>query len=357
MKNNIRTLLLIGVSLFSFNVLAQKTSSNLPACQGANTSAWSQCFGTKNYPNGDRYAGEWLNGKANGQGTYMSKASRATYVGQFAADTFSGAGTMTWPWGQTFVGQWRNDSGVSGTATFSNGATANGIVKAAVFHLTGRQPQSDLPPCPENVDSGRWTMCFGVYGEGGVVYVGEYKNGRAHGIGTLAEAGSETKVGEFRNGIFVPLEKSASAPLGTQTHCAANEDVIFACTTGQKVVSVCASKDLDPKSGYMQYRFGQIGKIELAYPASLVNPSNKFQLERHTPMQEDGSRGALWELRFSIGNITYELGTFANSKSVESNLIVSQAGKTLADLKCNPKSVVSPDLQYDRLSGLGLARQ
>ena len=112
----------------------QSHSSQLPPCQGANTNAWSRCVGTKNYPTGDRYVGEWLNGKANGQGTYNSRASAATYTGQFSADTFSGAGTMTWTNGARFVGQWKNDSAISGTITYANGATAAGKVKNAVFY-------------------------------------------------------------------------------------------------------------------------------------------------------------------------------------------------------------------------------
>jgi hypothetical protein len=116
----------------------QTSQSNLPPCQGANTTAWSQCVGTNNYPTGDRYVGGWLNGKASGQGTYNSRASAATYTGQFSADTFSGAGTMTWTNGARFVGQWKNDSAISGIITYANGATAAGTVRNAVFYASAR---------------------------------------------------------------------------------------------------------------------------------------------------------------------------------------------------------------------------
>jgi len=150
----------------------QSYSSNLPACQGANTNTWSQCAGTKNYPTGDRYVGEWLNGKANGQGTYNSRASAATYTGQFAADTFSGAGTMTWTNGSKFVGQWKNDSAVSGTITYANGTTAAGTVRNAVFYAAVPQQQNPSAPPQQsalnvtNLKPGLYRPDFGIWGCG-----------------------------------------------------------------------------------------------------------------------------------------------------------------------------------------------
>jgi len=38
--------------------------------------------------------------------------------------------------------------------------------------------------------------------------------------------------------------------------CLKAERVIFACNTGKKSISVCASMELSPTSGYMHYRYG-----------------------------------------------------------------------------------------------------
>lgn len=60
--------------------------------------------------------------------------------------------------------------------------------------------------------------------------------------------------------------------------CRADEQVIFACEIKHKLLSVCASADVSSTSGYVQYRFGQSGKIELTYPATKVAPQGKFLL-------------------------------------------------------------------------------
>ena len=44
--------------------------SNLPACQGSDSFRWTNCVETETYPNGDKYVGEYMDGKRNGQGTY-----------------------------------------------------------------------------------------------------------------------------------------------------------------------------------------------------------------------------------------------------------------------------------------------
>jgi hypothetical protein len=242
MKNNIRMMLTFSALIFALNVNAQTSSSNLPLCQGANTAAWNQCFGTKNYPNGDKYVGEWVGGKANGQGTYTSKASAATYTGQFAADTFSGDGTMTWANGAKFIGQWKNDSAVSGTITYANGTTAVGTIRNAVFYASAQQPQavavqqpptvatqqkstSKLPPCPTGENLPPWHMCFGKWSDAdGSSYTGEYRAGVPHGQGILSAADGSSQTGEFEDGVFkkgdykqpdpriAAMNRSAAAP-------------------------------------------------------------------------------------------------------------------------------------------------
>jgi len=56
--------------------------SNLPACQGSDTAKWSNCFGSVTYPSGDKYVGEYKDGKNNGQGTY-TYANGDKHVGEF----------------------------------------------------------------------------------------------------------------------------------------------------------------------------------------------------------------------------------------------------------------------------------
>ena len=67
--------------------------------------------------------------------------------------------------------------------------------------------------------------------------------------------------------------------LRPNTLCATNERIIFSCPVKRpaKFVSLCASKDLTSESGYVQYRFGLPGKIELEYPKDRTGTQQKFQ--------------------------------------------------------------------------------
>lgn len=57
------------------------------------------------FDNGDRYEGEWKDGKMHGQGTY-SYSNKAVYSGQYSNDERHGYGTFRWPQGDTYVGDY-----------------------------------------------------------------------------------------------------------------------------------------------------------------------------------------------------------------------------------------------------------
>ena len=60
-----------------------------------------------------------------------------------------------------------------------------------------------------------------------------------------------------------PVAKLPAASL-----CEPAEKVVFSCTVTKvaKIVSLCSSKELTKERGYLQYRFGLPGKIELEFP-------------------------------------------------------------------------------------------
>lgn len=59
-------------------------------------------------------------------------------------------------------------------------------------------------------------------------------------------------------------------------HCREQEQTFFNCKLhGGKVVSVCGSKKLTTTSGYLQYRFGAHGRLELEFPASTTKCLSK----------------------------------------------------------------------------------
>lgn len=69
-------------------------------------------------------------------------------------------------------------------------------------------------------------------------------------------------------------EKSATA--SARFLCKADEQVVFGCHSKGKMISLCASSDVSASKGYLQYRFGKPGNIELAYPAQQEPPKGNF---------------------------------------------------------------------------------
>ena len=76
--------------------------------------------GTMTWADGRKYVGEWKDGKYHGQGTLYDKDGKVIhkgtfwdneqYVGQVNKNGEPhGHGTMTWPDGEKYVGQWKED--------------------------------------------------------------------------------------------------------------------------------------------------------------------------------------------------------------------------------------------------------
>jgi hypothetical protein len=66
--------------------------------------------------------------------------------------------------------------------------------------------------------------------------------------------------------LVLILLSYATASFAVDTLCTPDEKIIFTCSSGVKVASVCASKDLSPTNGYLQCRYGKGSKIEFIAP-------------------------------------------------------------------------------------------
>jgi hypothetical protein len=91
------------------NVLAQ---SQLPSCVGNDARRWTNCQGIHNFPNGDRYEGEFRDGKFNGWGTYFHLANNQfrgdKYTGQFLNGSRQGSGRYSpASGGEALEGTWK----------------------------------------------------------------------------------------------------------------------------------------------------------------------------------------------------------------------------------------------------------
>lgn len=131
---------------------------------------------------------------------------------------------------------------------------------------------------------------------------------------------------------------SLSAVAAGPTHCAANEQTFFNCTVrGGKVASVCGSKDAAASSGYVQYRFGVPGRIELQFPTSLAQTQRRFSLESHRPYQGESEL-----LHFAVDGYEYSVYQAAGTDPKpfrSAGVMVSRATEggtpVHADFKCS----------------------
>lgn len=143
---------------------------------------------------------------------------------------------------------------------------------------------------------------------------------------------------------------SEAKPAARRTSfCTPAETVVFACRTGAKMASVCASKDTGPK-GYLQYRFGKLDgsePLEQVLPEGGQVPAARAANGESVPFS--GGGGA-W-LRFRKGQFTYTAYTGIGNwgprgeKRTKAGLHIEHAGKPLATLKCQeePISLLGPD--------------
>lgn len=121
--------------------------------------------------------------------------------------------------------------------------------------------------------------------------------------------------------------------------CTSTESVVFACTTGSKLVSVCASRNLSSTAGYVQYRFGKPGEpLEMSLPAGEVHPLKAA----YGANEMYAGGGASW-LRFrkgSYGYVVYSgIGRWGPKGATmeKQGLAVENNGKVIANLKCSGK--------------------
>ena len=79
------------------------------------------------------------------------------------------------------------------------------------------------------------------------------------------------------------------AQLRAGSLCEREEKIVFSCAVGKqaKIVSLCSSKELTKDKGYMKYRFGLPGKIELEYPKAQKPARDAFKYTHYFRAQVD----------------------------------------------------------------------
>ena len=87
-------------------LLLPLSSYSIPNCKGNNAIKWNNCKGTFTFLDGEKYVGDFKDGRYHGKGTF------------------------TWPDGAKYSGEWKDDKrNGKGTFTNSNGKSISGMYK------------------------------------------------------------------------------------------------------------------------------------------------------------------------------------------------------------------------------------
>ncbi len=110
------------------------------------------------------------------------------------------------------------------------------------------------------------------------------------------------------------------------TLCQPHEEVYFSCGIEGKLISVCASGNISPDNGYVQYRFGRVGEIELEFPKKPYPPRRWFSIS-------DISEGNITftHLKFNFGKYNYVL-----YQGSPSGIYIKRNGKLISNRTCDP---------------------
>jgi hypothetical protein len=65
--------------------------------------------------------------------------------------------------------------------------------------------------------------------------------------------------------------------------CRSEEQIFFSCPieASVKTVSLCGSRTIDSRRGYIQYRFGRAGAVELQFPRDRANTQRVFRYAKY----------------------------------------------------------------------------
>jgi hypothetical protein len=93
-----------------------------------------------------------------------------------------------------------------------------------------------------------------------------------------------------------------SDPVPSTTLCQPDEQVIFSCdlSGSGKYVSLCGSKKLTREEGYLQYRFGRPGAVELEFPKDKDSTKKQFTYDHYFRALVDRTN-----ISFENGGYTY----------------------------------------------------
>mmetsp|Transcript_100214 Transcript_100214/g.173124 ORF Transcript_100214/g.173124 Transcript_100214/m.173124 type:complete len:441 (-) Transcript_100214:235-1557(-) len=172
--------------------------------------------GTYTYPSGDKYTGQWLNGRKHGYGV-AEFVSGNRYEGEWDNDFKHGKGTITFVDGTTYTGDWSKDHKHGhGEAKFASGNRYDGE-----WVDDAMEGQGTFYYARGDTYNGEWRRGkisgYGVWVsfDGKSKYAGQWEEGLRHGKGTLSEGGKtidvEYKLGHRIDDAYLEEQKAKEA--------------------------------------------------------------------------------------------------------------------------------------------------
>ena len=181
-------------------LLASATASfALPNCPSDQTKRYHNCFGTYTFPDGETYVGEWKDDKKNGQGTFTF-ADGTKFIGEYKDGKRDGRFEVAYASGEKYVGEFKDGkkSG-QGTYTYADGDKYVGEWKDGKrnghFEVTYADGATYVGEVKDDKKSGQGTYTFAD----GETYVGEFKDSKKNGQGTATYTSGNKYVGEFKD--------------------------------------------------------------------------------------------------------------------------------------------------------------
>lgn len=128
------------------------------------------------------------------------------------------------------------------------------------------------------------------------------------------------------------------------TLCKPQEVIIFSCSLpDMKIVSLCASKDADVNSGYMQYRFGRGASfVEFEYPQK-KRPAKEFF--KYYPPAKIEILGGTYAISFWLGEYRYSLFSTRTRFGYNGSGVIVSRGKE--PIRVSFSKCVTTPLIYD----------
>lgn len=133
---------------------------------------------------------------------------------------------------------------------------------------------------------------------------------------------------------------AAQAPTPTPSHCRGDEQLLFNClvTNSAKIISLCGAKSLDHRRGYLQYRYGRPGAVELQFPQARANTQLAFRYAHYFRAQVERTEISFDHLGYRYTIFDYHEGDVTPALAVAGVRIGKHGSAGQAtELQCQAK--------------------